>query len=442
MRILHLKTKRMNKKTFKYIKKNFLKLTKKTYPYGAEPDLKDEGLLLDFLQEDQFGNYYHKIGESRTIFASHLDTVGSIQEDVVHVIDEKQVVRTDGHTILGADCKAGVVLMYWMIKHKIPGLYYFFIGEEVGCQGSGYVATSLRSEIEGNYDRIISFDRKDVNSIITFQSGYRTCSEEFSKALSKQLNKTNGFKYKSDNTGSYTDSAEFTSIVPECTNLSVGYYAQHTNSERQDLIHLTKLADSLLTVDWESLPSVRDTKKKESKWGSGRNYTYQRGSYGNYDRYNYGNTGDDCGYFNPPGSYPPESNSFEEEEAEYEYVYDHETRVVKRKKKKKTRRAGVRHSGRKPQSAGQGEMLYANGPKRGRRFISSGSELVELIDEPVNPKPHKGEFDSVREKLLLTNVTKQEVSNIKEQYLEASLTNTNSDFKKIVKYYGEDHVDL
>jgi len=434
----------MNKKTFKYIKEKFLNLTKKTYPYGDELDLKEEGLLLDCLEEDQFGNFFVKIGESRTIFASHLDTVGYVQEDVVHVIDKDQVVRTDGHTILGADDKSGVVLMYWMIKHKIPGLYYFFVGEEVGCFGSGQVSAYEINEIKGNYDRMISFDRKGTDSIITFQSSYRTCSEDFSKALAKELNVTEGFKYKSDDTGSYTDSAEFTSLIPECTNLSVGYYAQHTNDERQDLIHLAKLADALLTVNWESLPAVRDINKKESKYNYHR--TYNRGCY-DYNahaqnRYDYGNYGGsrsgrhDNGYFgndfssNKTDSYP--RNAFEEEEEEYEYVFDHETQVVKRKKK--TRRAGTKHNKSKKNS-GQGELFFGNGAKRGRRFISSGSKLVEIFDEPNTSIANKGAFNSVKEKLLLSNMTRQEAKNVKEQYLEASFTNVDRDFKKVLQMF-------
>ena len=204
----------MNDNTFKYIKETFLNLTKQTYPYGTEIDLEYEGLLIEGLKNDDYGNYFLKIGESRTIFASHLDTASGTLEEVTHVVDENEVVRTDGKTILGADDKAGVVLMYWMIKHQIPGLYYFFIGEEVGCVGSGEVASNMKKEIVGKYDRIISFDRKGTDSIITFQSSYRTCSEKFSKALATQLNKTKGFKYKSDDGGSYTDSAEFTSIIP------------------------------------------------------------------------------------------------------------------------------------------------------------------------------------------------------------------------------------
>jgi hypothetical protein len=46
------------------------------------------------------------------------------------------MISTDGTTTLGAD-DTGVSVLIWMMKHNIPGLYYFFIGEEVGCIGSG-----------------------------------------------------------------------------------------------------------------------------------------------------------------------------------------------------------------------------------------------------------------------------------------------------------------
>jgi hypothetical protein len=45
-----------------------------------------------------------------------------------------------------------------------------------------------------------------------------------------------------DSTGSYTDSNEYAPIVSECTNISVGYFNQHTKNEVQDLDY----ADDLL----------------------------------------------------------------------------------------------------------------------------------------------------------------------------------------------------
>ena len=249
----------------KFIFETFIKLTAKTWPYGTEDILMSEMLgdnMLNNTTKDLYGNYCIKIGDSRTIFASHLDTVCKESSDVKHVVNG-DIVRTDGMTTLGADDKAGVTIMLWMIKNEIPGLYYFFIGEEVGCIGSGALAKGSVG-LEKKYDRIISFDRRGTNSVITHQSSMRSCSDAFAKALSSELSKS-GLSYRPDDTGVYTDSAEFMSIIPECTNISVGYYKEHTFDEHQDIRHLEKLATVCLSVEWESLPTKRNAKISEYK---------------------------------------------------------------------------------------------------------------------------------------------------------------------------------
>ena len=255
-----------NKENF--IFDTFIKLTSRTYPYGLEDSLVAEmkrcGLFPQDLRKDVHGNYYYEIGKSRTIFASHLDTANKVAGPVKHVIDGN-IIKTDGTSILGADDKAGVTVMLHLINNKIPGLYYFFIGEEVGCIGSGLAAKSI-SDFKDKYDRIISFDRRDVGSVITHQSWSRCCSNDFADELANQLNSTGlGLSYTKDDGGVYTDSAEFIDIIPECTNLSVGYYREHTHTESQDIDHLERLADACLRVDWENLPTVRDPKVTDYK---------------------------------------------------------------------------------------------------------------------------------------------------------------------------------
>ncbi len=303
----------MSKESFNFIKNTFIKLTSKTYPYGYEDELVEEmteaGVFPKNLEKDIHGNYFFKIGESRTIFASHLDTACKDQVEVKHQF-QGNIIKTDGKSILGADDKAGVTIMLWMMKHQIPGLYYFFFGEEVGCIGS-----SLRSKtIEQNWDRIISFDRRGNNSVITHQSSTRSCSDEFAKALAKELNK-GGLSYKTDSTGAYTDSAEFVSQISECTNISVGYNSEHTFNESQDILHLHKLAVACLNVDWENLPTKRDKNKKESlydwdsydsrtatSWNS-RGFSRKPKSWSNknYHNYDYGQYYDDEDYYHNSG---------------------------------------------------------------------------------------------------------------------------------------------
>lgn len=242
------------------IKETFINLTKYTCPYGHEY------LLEEFLprgyKNDEDGNYFYEVGtNNKVIFASHLDTASKNYTEVNHTFDGK-FIRSNGKTILGADDKAGVTILLYMIYNNVPGLYYFFVGEEVGCIGS--TAASKRKDFFSKYDKIISFDRRGTTSIITHQSSKRTCSDKFADSLSKEYAKFN-LNLEKDDTGVYTDSAEFASVIPECTNISVGYYNEHTNTEHQDINFLTKLCEASVLVDWNSLSVDRDPSKSEWK---------------------------------------------------------------------------------------------------------------------------------------------------------------------------------
>ena len=251
------------------IKETFIKLTSKTYPYG------DEDMLTCYLPSgykvDVDGNYYYQVGEgSKNIFACHLDTACKSHTLVNHVFDGN-IIKTDGKTILGADDKAGMTIILYMIYKNVPGLYYFFIGEEVGCIGS--TAASKHKNFFSNYNMIVSFDRRGTSSIITHQSSRRTCSDRFASSLKKEFART-GLTMNLDDGGVYTDSAEFKDIISECTNISVGYYKEHTTDEHQDISFLERLAKSCVLVNWDSLSISRDPSKCEWKrsWNSSNNW--------------------------------------------------------------------------------------------------------------------------------------------------------------------------
>lgn len=253
------------------IKEKFIELTRFTYPYGYEDEL--VGFLPSGYTTDEDGNYFYEVGsDNDTIFTCHLDTACRNYSVVNHILDGKYI-RTDKKTILGADDKAGMTILLYMIEKNVPGLYYFFIGEEVGCIGS--TAASRRTDFFSKYKRIISFDRRGVNSIITHQSSKRTCSDEFAESLSKQFAKYN-LNLEKDDTGVYTDSAEFATIIPECTNISVGYYKEHTHEEHQDIDFLEKLAKACVLIDWNSTFVKRDPSKVE--WKEHSNYYYYGGT--------------------------------------------------------------------------------------------------------------------------------------------------------------------
>lgn len=169
------------------------------------------------------------------------------------------VFRTDSGQCLGADDGTGIWLMWELIKAGVKGLYIFHRAEEVGGQGSGYIAETLKYFNDGHYDKCIAFDRKADKSIITHQACARCCSDEFTEDLAKKM----GMGHKADNTGSFTDSASYTDYIAECTNFSVGYYGAHSARETQDIEYLFPFRDALIKVNWEDLVISRVPGEKE-----------------------------------------------------------------------------------------------------------------------------------------------------------------------------------
>lgn len=203
---------------------------------------------------------------SRTLFTSHTDTVHRVGgHQGIRLDGPRWVVDTGGYC-LGADDGSGIALIAHMMAHGVPGYYVLFRGEESGGIGSSWAAANMQSMYE-DFDRAIAFDRADVSDVITYQSGGRCCSDEFAEALSTSLSSVHDdVMYMPCDGGVYTDTAEFIDIIPECTNLSVGYKHQHGSREYQDVVFLKKLADVVVTIDWEALPTTRDPKVREPKW--------------------------------------------------------------------------------------------------------------------------------------------------------------------------------
>ena len=54
------------------------------------------------------------------------------------------------------------------------------------------------------------------------------------------------------------NSAGCSGIIPECTNISVGYAHEHTDKESLDIVHFLALAERVVNINWDSLPTDRD----------------------------------------------------------------------------------------------------------------------------------------------------------------------------------------
>ena len=89
---------------FKYnpkdVRSTFISLVTETYPHGHEEEVMK--FMPTDLTKDQYGNYYKIIGNSDTMFTSHLDTASRDKSDV----------------ILVSNMKDGQELMKWLLKQK------------------------------------------------------------------------------------------------------------------------------------------------------------------------------------------------------------------------------------------------------------------------------------------------------------------------------------
>lgn len=263
----------------------FFKLTAETSPSPHDIQWFKEFLIANNLLNDMYeqeGNFIQWVGEDertfQTLFVGHFDTADFGQPRKISRKYANGIVRTDGTTVLGADDKAGVAIMLAMIEAKVPGTYMFVHGEERGRKGSTVMAKQGWAD---GYKRAIQFDRYGTDSIITHQMGEQSCSMEFAEELSLMLGTVHPqLVLMPDDGGVYTDTYSFHSIIPECTNISVGYYNQHTNRERQDLVFLAALADACIQIPWEKLPTVQNPDNRESMYSKYRNYNMS--GYGDY----------------------------------------------------------------------------------------------------------------------------------------------------------------
>jgi len=236
--------------------------------------------LKSFTSVDGAGNLHidNRIAGSKTLFIAHVDTVHK-------EVGANKIRKTATHWYadgapLGADDGAGVAMLMHLIHADVKGYYIFSQGEECGGIGAKHIATH-HTDLLAQFDRAIAFDRRGIDSVISHQGMGRCASDVFCEALANDLNAFDDtLMYSPDDTGVYTDTAEFTDIIPECTNISVGYYNEHGDQEKLDIVHFEALSNAVLKVMWDSLPTDRDPTVPEYK-----EYKYNTGWWSNYGVY-------------------------------------------------------------------------------------------------------------------------------------------------------------
>lgn len=236
--------------------------------------------LKSFTSVDGAGNLHidNRIAGSRTLFIAHVDTVH--KETGANKIRKTATHWYADGAPLGADDGAGVAMLMHLIHANVKGYYIFSQGEECGGIGAKHIATH-HTDLLAQFDRAIAFDRRGIDSVISHQGMGRCASDVFCQALANDLNAFDDtLMYSPDDTGVYTDTAEFTDIIPECTNISVGYYSEHGDRENLDIVHFEALSNAVLKVMWDMLPTDRDPTVPEYK-----TYKYDTAWWANYSVY-------------------------------------------------------------------------------------------------------------------------------------------------------------
>jgi len=221
--------------------------------------------LKSFTSVDGAGNLHidNRIAGSKTLFIAHVDTVH--KETGANKIRKTASMWYADGAPLGADDGAGVAMLMHMMHSGVKGYYIFSQGEECGGIGAKFLEKN-HADLLKQFDRAIAFDRRGTDSVISHQGWSRCASDTFCQALADELNAYDeNLMYSTDDTGVYTDTAEFTDIIPECTNISVGYDHEHSQQECLNIHHYELLSQAVLAVQWDKLPTDRDPTVPEYK---------------------------------------------------------------------------------------------------------------------------------------------------------------------------------
>jgi len=253
-------------------------------------DMDEADLLRPFLQTQEVVAIEEQTKTGKTIItlalASPKTTTPHTPKNPL-VIDnsKKYPVFQTTKQVLGADDGCGIAIACSLIEAGKPYDFVFYANEEVGGIGSSASASDPDAEkTYAPYARAIAFDRRGHTDIITHQGG-RTASDSFARSFAALINTIDpSLHYTPSPNGIFTDTANLTDLVPECSNVSVGYQNEHSSTETLDYTHFEKLLAVLLHPDCtlNDLPAERDPNDLyEDRWG------YDYGSLSDDYRYHY-----------------------------------------------------------------------------------------------------------------------------------------------------------
>ena len=210
---------------------------------------------------DKPGNLYITKGKSSTFpcIVAHMDQVQERHskdfiayeaEDIIIGFSPKHKEQQG----LGADDKCGLWIALKCLQKFDCLKLAFFVGEEVGCKGSGLANMAFFDDCRF----VIEPDRKGSEDLITQIGWTPLCSDDFLKDI--------GFKkfgYK-EAEGMMTDieALKDKGLMLSCINLSCGYYRPHSNEEfvyKPALLNCLAFVEHVIKTCTQVYPHIDNT---------------------------------------------------------------------------------------------------------------------------------------------------------------------------------------
>lgn len=225
---------------------------------------------------DKPGNLYITKGKSMTYpcIVAHMDQVQERHSKDFMAYEAEDIIigfspKHKEQQGLGADDKCGLWIGLNCLQKFDCLKLAFFVGEEVGCKGSGKANMAFFDDCRF----VIEPDRKGSEDLITQIGWTPLCSDDFLKDI--------GFKkfgYK-ETEGMMTDieALKDNGLMLSCINVSCGYYRPHTNEEfvyKPALLNCLAFVEHIIKTCTNVYPHIDNTAYYERQNYYGDIYDY------------------------------------------------------------------------------------------------------------------------------------------------------------------------
>ena len=216
--------------------------------------------------QDNAGNLLITKGESDSYpcICAHMDQVQHLHPKDFTCVENDDVIfgyspKERKQFGLGADDKNGLFIALECLASYDAIKCAFFVGEEIGCKGSGAVDISFFDDCR----YCIQIDRRGNSDMVT-DIYSEMCSEEFINDVDCH---SHGYEISD---GLMTDVAELRErgVEVSCINLSCGYYEPHTDYEFTSKSDLHKCYDFVCHI------IENCTKKYKYEYFGGSRYNF------------------------------------------------------------------------------------------------------------------------------------------------------------------------